>query len=255
MNELPENEAVQSTRGFNCIFIHSILDDAGLTPQQFRLLAHISRRAGDGKSWASNKTMAEVCKMHEETVVSALAELERRKMVERISRPGKTTLWKVTPPEKWDIQNIPGTGLAGRIPATPRNQYPPETNPPHPPETNPPHPPETNPPEGNQSKVIQGRKSKKAQAPLPPLPENLRVGELPKAWDDWVAHRNEIKFPLTARACEMEFSNFEKWGIEKSVQSINNAIRCRYRGLFEPRENSKQFGKQTEKPDYSKGWA
>lgn len=105
------SEILQETRGFNIIFIHSSLDDAGLTPQEFRLFAHLSRRAGSGEAWAGAASMATACRMHPDTVWSALKELERRKMVLRENRPGRTTLIRLTKPSDWNLQP---TGLEGR---------------------------------------------------------------------------------------------------------------------------------------------
>lgn len=123
------SEILQETRGFNIIFIHSSLDDAGLTPQEFRLFAHLSRRAGSGEAWASAASMASACRMHQDTVWASLNELERRNMVIRQARPGKTTLIRLTKPSDWNL-NPPGfeghpskapTGNGG-TPPTPPNR-------------------------------------------------------------------------------------------------------------------------------------
>lgn len=151
----PMTEAVQSTRGFNCIFIHSSLDDAGLTSEQFRVLAHLSRRAGDGAAWASNATMAEKCRLHPDTVVACLKELERRRMIRREARPGKTTVVKIMPPNYWDLAQPAKLERNGRAASRPAD--PPETKggpSDHPPETKGGHPPETKGGEGNPPKVI-----------------------------------------------------------------------------------------------------
>lgn len=123
------SEVLQETRGFNIIFIHSSLDDAGLTPQEFRLFAHLSRRAGSGEAWASAASMATACRMHQDTVWAALNELERRRMVVREARPGKTTLIRLTKPSDWNLNPPgleghplkPGDGNGG-TPPTPPNR-------------------------------------------------------------------------------------------------------------------------------------
>lgn len=185
-------EAIQSTRGFNCIFIHSSLDDAGLTTEQFRVLAHLSRRAGDGVAWASNASMASICRVREETIVACLRELERRRIIVREVRPGKTNRFQIMPPNGWDLKQLESVNGVGRTPSTPPKQSPPQTKPPHPPEIKPPHPPETKDGEGNPIKGIQQRESNGAGAPdpiaksLPPEAEywNANCGRLPKvaAW-------------------------------------------------------------------------
>jgi len=123
------SHVLQETKGFNIIFIHSSLDDAGLTPQEFRLFAHLSRRAGSGEAWASAASMATACRMHQDTVWAALNELERRRMVVREARPGKTTLIRLTKPSDWNLNPPgleghplkPGDGNGG-TPPTPPNR-------------------------------------------------------------------------------------------------------------------------------------
>lgn len=138
------NEALQSTRGFNVIFIHSSLDDAGLTTEQFRVFAHVARRASSGDCWEGQSSMAKVCRIHEDTLVKCLAELEGRCMLSRQPRPGLTTIWRILPPAKWLLAKNSGNGSHAHPPETKGGVFitnPPETNPPPPPETNPPPPP------------------------------------------------------------------------------------------------------------------
>lgn len=126
------SEILQETRGFNIIFIHSSLDDAGLTPQEFRLFAHLSRRAGEGVAFAAAASMAKACRMHPDTIWSALAELERRNMVVRETRPGKTTRIRLTKPSDWNLQPTgleghplkPGDGNGGVTPTPPNRVAP-----------------------------------------------------------------------------------------------------------------------------------
>lgn len=97
------NNSRQTVEGFNVIFIHSSLDDAGLTPHQFRVLAHLTRRAGNGAAWSANETMAKVCRMDVKTITSCLADLERLRIISRKMRPGKTTIWTINPPSFWSL--------------------------------------------------------------------------------------------------------------------------------------------------------
>lgn len=130
----------QSTRGFNAIFIHSSLDDAGLTPQQFRLFAHLSRRAGEDGCFSSVDNMAEVCKMHPDTVRECQKVLLEKCMIRKHERPGRTTIWEICQPKEWLISTPPSKSnpsLQAR---------------PHPPETEGGHPPENYGDEGNPSK-------------------------------------------------------------------------------------------------------
>ncbi len=190
-------QAIQTTRGFNTIFIHSSLDDAGLTPQQFRVLAHLSRRAGDGLIWASVASMAEVCQIHPDTVRESLTELERRTIISREERPGRTTLFRILPPGSWNIEKPLETGKRGR-----RTSHPPETNTPpkqmdtHPPETNGGHPPETNgyegyPCKGNPKEGNPPEKSPQLQKPQEASPSQAAASAAQEAYALWIGRYNE----------------------------------------------------------------
>lgn len=196
------NYAIQSTRDFNCIFIHSTLDDFGLTPYEFRVFAHISRRASSGSSWASYATMAAICCMCEDKVKQCLKTLEEYGLITRESRPGKSTLFRIAPPNQWVVgterfNGYPPDGNGGV------NNHPQVANPPHPPDGNGGDPPDGNPPEGDPV-----RKSKKGGSRFakPTLDEVLiyanEIGlpriEVDKFYDraesiGWLVGRNPMK--------------------------------------------------------------
>jgi hypothetical protein len=162
MDVEPNFEAEQSTRGFNVIFIHSTLDDAGLTPDQFRVFAHVSRRASSGKCTAAGATMAKICRIHPDTLKRCIAELVRRKMLNKTERPGRTNLWRITSPDEWDLtcNTVDGKRKPGRPKA-----YPLETKGGDPLETKGGDPLETKGAEGSPS---QGDPSKGGREILPP---------------------------------------------------------------------------------------
>lgn len=89
------------TSEMNVIFVHSALDDAGLTPRAFRIYGHIARRAGNGTCFSAKASMAEHCGMDIKTVKLAIRELMQRGMLERIARTGDTTVYTLTPPSRW----------------------------------------------------------------------------------------------------------------------------------------------------------
>ncbi len=101
-------EITQDMRGYDIIFIHSSLDDAGLTAQEFRLFGHLMRRAGKGLAFASAETMGKICKLHPDTVWKAIKVLEARRMIVRERRKGQTTIIRITPPTEW-VLNLPET--------------------------------------------------------------------------------------------------------------------------------------------------
>lgn len=238
MNE-PSNEAVQTTRGSNTIFIHSSLDDAGLTPQQFRVFAHISRRASDGDCWAGVDGMAKVCKMNSDTLRDALKVLFERNMVTKTERPGKTTVWRIPPPSFWKI-TPPERGVGC-------SNHPPETDIPHPPGTNGCHPPGTRGGEGNPI-----RKSNKGNPfPVVEVPEALQSPAFLKVWSEWLQHLKEkgrSKWP-TESALKKQLSQCAAWGIPKSIATINRCIGANWQGLWaEKNFNSGAAGGSTIMP-------
>ncbi len=86
---------------FNIILIHSLLDDYGLSPQQFRVYAHLARRGSSGAAWPSVATVAQVCQVHLKTARRALHVLVEHRLVTREHRPGKTPLYRITPAREW----------------------------------------------------------------------------------------------------------------------------------------------------------
>jgi hypothetical protein len=47
------------------LFVHSSVDDAGLSPGAMRVLVHFARRANkNGRAWPSIRELAEVCRMN-----------------------------------------------------------------------------------------------------------------------------------------------------------------------------------------------
>lgn len=103
----PDPEYItQDDSELNIIFIHSKLDEVGLTPPQFRIYAHLSRRAhSKGKAWPGVDSMAKVCRMHKETVIDCIRQLEERNMILCDRKPGKSTIYRLTAPSKWVVGN------------------------------------------------------------------------------------------------------------------------------------------------------
>ena len=97
---------------FNLVFIHSRLDDYGLSPQQFRVYAHLARRAGSGAAWPAVATIAANCQLHPKTVRRALRVLVKHRLIRREDRPGDTALYRLTPASEWNpprhITDAPG---------------------------------------------------------------------------------------------------------------------------------------------------
>src|SRR5205809_436624 len=76
---------------FSIAFIHSRLDDYGLSASVFRVYCHIARRAGrDGSAWPSVANIARVCRLHPQTVRKALRTLTAHHLLQSETQPGRT---------------------------------------------------------------------------------------------------------------------------------------------------------------------
>lgn len=79
------------------LFIHSDIDDAGLTPAEFRVLAHLSRRAGkNGICHPGIRSISKTCHLSRGTVGTVLESLEKRKFVATSKRHGFLTEYAIT---------------------------------------------------------------------------------------------------------------------------------------------------------------
>ncbi|MBE9038180.1 helix-turn-helix domain-containing protein [aff. Roholtiella sp. LEGE 12411] len=95
------------------IFIHSELDDYGLNPYEFRVYAHIARRAGHLGAFESIKNMAQFCRMSEGKVKQALRQLIHYGLVSRESRVGTSSVYKLSPKSQWQPLNCLDTSQPG----------------------------------------------------------------------------------------------------------------------------------------------
>lgn len=82
-------------------FIPGFLDDYPLEPEEFRLYAHILRRAGSNGCFESIPNMARHCRMGEKSVKNALKLLLAAKMLVATPRPGITSVYDLTPAKEW----------------------------------------------------------------------------------------------------------------------------------------------------------
>jgi hypothetical protein len=89
-------------------FIPSMLDDFGLNPFEFRVYAHISRRAGGGgKCWEGMQNIADLCKMNIKTTRKAIAALVAFCLIRVEFNPGATNHITLTHPSEWEKPDTP----------------------------------------------------------------------------------------------------------------------------------------------------
>lgn len=198
---------------FNVIFVHSRLDDYGLSAAVFRVYCHLARRAGKGAAYPSVKTTAEVCRLHPQTVRAALRILTAHRLLTRQDRPGATSLYRLTPPSQWQ-------------PPTHINGHPSETDtPPSPSESTPPkrrqaHPSETNPGKGN---PVEGDPKKVIPAPTAPVPAEAEA--IMALWNSSIQLPKIQKFTdnrlktLQARLADSFFRANWRAGVKRVAES------------------------------------
>lgn len=139
---------------FNVVFIHSRLDDYGLPPAEFRVYAHVARRAGSGEAFPAVKSIARVCRLHPKTVRRALRVLVKHRLIRREDRPGQTAVYRLTPASEWQPPtHITDTPCQTDTPASDAEATPAKRIQGHPSQTD---AAEGNPFEGNPTKAIQG---------------------------------------------------------------------------------------------------
>jgi hypothetical protein len=85
----------------NALFVHSEIDDYGLTTQEFRVYAHLARRAGKDGAYPSVDSMAAKCRINRDTAYECLKRLKFLNMIRATKRPGDTTIYTLTPRSQW----------------------------------------------------------------------------------------------------------------------------------------------------------
>lgn len=84
------------------IFISHALDTYGLDIYEFRVLAHVARRAGKGGVCnASQTTIADCCGIHKRKVMRALETLCEAKILEK-TKTGRANHYKLNISNKWE---------------------------------------------------------------------------------------------------------------------------------------------------------
>jgi hypothetical protein len=91
----------QDQSEFNVLFVHSEIDDYGLSKEEFRIYAHLARRAGQGSAWPSIESIAAKCIIHPDTVYAVLRRLKELNLIRVQPRPGFTSVYTLTPRSQW----------------------------------------------------------------------------------------------------------------------------------------------------------
>ncbi|BAZ29101.1 hypothetical protein NIES4074_15390 [Cylindrospermum sp. NIES-4074] len=98
--ELPQDPKEQKTP----IFVRPYLDDYGLDIYEFRILAHVARRASGARGcFESQEKIAEFCGINPRKVMEVLETLCRANMLSKIkNNKGRTNIYRVKEPNEWE---------------------------------------------------------------------------------------------------------------------------------------------------------
>lgn len=107
----------QDRSEFNVLFVHSALDDYGLDAQEFRIYAHLARRAnGKSRAYPGITSMSESCRMNRHTVLRVINSLEERRLIRIVKRFGRKNEYILTPQSEWNppepTSAVSGTGAS-----------------------------------------------------------------------------------------------------------------------------------------------
>lgn len=223
--------------------VHSELDDLDLSPHEFRVYAHLVRRANDsrGEYWESIEAGAKHCRMNAKTYRAALASLVDLRLLTREDRPGETSVYRLTPRSAWlaaptksggGTKNGRGTE-SGRGTPTENGRTPlPKTV-----------------DKGNPLKGVPGRESQKTytREPKPKKPAkkktepthefNPATVDLPPQFDrerftDFCATRLKIKSPMTTIALRRFINKHQHHDRATLDQMFDNAIVGTWKDLY-----------------------
>jgi len=225
------------------LFIPAAVDDFGLTASQFRVLCHLSRRAGkNGECYPSGPAIARVCKLHEDTVWRCLKELEKLQFIQRRKGKFKSNNYTLTHPKARGGAN---GGAA-------------ESNGGESPKSDGCHPPATDGCKGNPNKgnpIKASNTNTVATVPVggvagdnnfPDIPDNLE--EIPIAWpalpfasvsfaetwSDFKKHRSESRGAMKATGERGALAKLKAMGESDAITAMQTSIANGWRGLFSP---------------------
>lgn len=77
-------------------------------------------------------------------------------------------------------------------------------------------------------------KPRKKPDPQVEISASLNTPEFVTAWTEFIAHRKEIKKPMTPMAMKKQMNALESLGPARAIAAINHSIRNGWQGIFEP---------------------
>ena len=204
------------------IITSSAVDDADLSPVEFRVLAHICRRAGDGDCWAGTKSVAKVCRVNLKTARKAVAVLVEKGWVKSMTRNGQTTVLTPCFPDQKTAATLPN-------PIPYPIEYPSQSDTHHPTQSDTPHPTQSDTPEGYPIRIPK-KETHKVILVLP-------FSSLPfaEAWSLWIDHRKALKKPSTPQSQKMALNKLSKMPEHEAIAAINHSVENNWQSIYPPK--------------------
>ena len=69
------------------------------------------------------------------------------------------------------------------------------------------------------------------------LPKALQTPAFEAAWNDWQAHRTELRKRLTPSTKRKQLAKLAQMGVTRAIAAIEHSIEAGYTGIFEPKQN------------------
>ena len=225
------------------IFLHSKLDDAGLTANEFRVLAHLSRRAGsNGICKPGLRSISEKCRINKGTAQGAIKSLQEKRFI-IVGRSDKTrSVHNYTLTIEEGIrQSVPiqGTDENASVPIGGEHLSQSEDqicpNPRH-------------------ERISKGNPIKENASLGSFAPLATQGAQLPfsseafnKCWNQWITHCRERGTKITATQTELLFDKLKTWGEVKTIEAINHSITSGWHSIQEAHQK-REASKNEEPP-------
>lgn len=75
-----------------------------------------------------------------------------------------------------------------------------------------------------------------AEEKIEGFPASIDCPEVRAAWREWLAHRKEIKKPVTLRGAKLQVDDLAEMGAPLAIAAIRHSIKSRYTGIFAPKD-------------------
>lgn len=217
------------------LFAMAVLDEAGLSPSQMRVLVRVARRWSEADGcYESAPSMADGCGMNVKTVRESLRVLVARGILVATERTGQTTRYDWGDPSTWRPVTLPNERV-GTLPAE-RSTQPagiPKKRVGGVPKKRVGTLPNERVPKGSHKGTHEGiPKSRAREADAVALPDGID----PEVWGEWEAHRREIGKTLKPTTIKHQLRELTTWtdaGHDPNA-ILRRSIAKGWTGLFAP---------------------